>query len=410
MNTSKNHRRGPAALRVIPMIATAAALAVFAGGCSKKAASQQGAGGAPVTEVGVYTLKTESVTLTKKLPARTLAYRMAEVRARVNGIVQKRLFEEGAIVKEGQQLYQIDDAPYIAALESAKAVLARAEASLSFAKAQAERYEELVKTNSISRQEYDNSQAQAKASAADVEAAKAAITNAQINLGYTKVYAPISGRIGKSEVTEGAYAQAGAATLLAVVQQIDPLYVDIVQPSGQMLKLAQDRASGKLLPPEGGFGAVTLYTADGQRYGKPGKLQFTDVSVQQSTSSVFVRAEFPNPPKDGIHALLPGLFVRAEIIEGISPDAVLVPQQGVTRNAKGQPTAYVVGKNDKGQDVTELRELVVDRTIGDKWLVTSGVKAGEQVIVENLLRIRQPGQLVKPVPAGVNSPGSLPIK
>ncbi len=409
MNTSKNHRRGAAAFRVIPMIATAAALAAFAGGCSKKAA-QQGQGGAPVTEVGVVTLKAEPVTLTKKLPGRTVAYRVAEVRARVNGIVQKRLFEEGATVREGQQLYQIDDAPYIAALESAKAALARAEASLSFARAQAGRYESLVKTNSISRQEYDNAQAQAKAAAADVEAGKAAVTNAQINLGYTKVYAPISGRIGKSEVTEGAYVQAGAATLLAVVQQLDPLYVDIVQPAGQVLKLAQDRSSGKLLPPEGGFGAATLYTADGQRYDRPGKLQFTDVTVQQSTSSVFVRAEFPNPPENGVYALLPGLFVRAEIIEGISPDAVLVPQQGVTRNAKGQPTTYVVGKNDKGQDVTELRVLTVDRTIGDKWLVTSGVKAGEQVIVENLLRIRQPGQPVKPVPAGQNSPGSLPIK
>jgi len=416
MNTNNTLCRGLAATRAITAI-TAAALAAFAafsGGCSKQGganpmAAMMGAGG-PL-EVGVYTLKTEPALLTRTLPARTSAYRVAEVRARVSGVVQKRLFEEGALVKEGQQLYQIDDAPYIAALASAQATLARAQASLATAQAQANRFAELVKSNAVSQQDYDNATAQAKASTADVAAASAAVDNAQINLSYTKVYSPITGRIGASQVTEGAYVQAATATLLATVQQLDPLYVDITQPSRQSLALDADRAAGKLLPPpDGGFNKVTLFLSTGQPYAQPGKLQFTDVSVDPSTSSVLLRAEFPNTAANGAYPLLPGMFVRAEIVEGISPDAILVPQQGVSRNSKGLPTAWVVGKDKDGNPVTELRVLATDRTIGDKWLVTDGVKAGEQVIVENLQRIRQPGQPVKPVPAGQNSPGSLPIK
>ena len=429
MNTHTTHRCGFAASRAITAITAAAALAAFAafsGGCSKQGAG--GAGGAGKAampgmggplEVGVYTLKTEPVLLTRMLPARTSAFRMAEVRARVSGVVLKRLFEEGALVKEGQQLYQIDDAPYIVALESARATLARAQASLATAQAQADRFAELVKSNAVSKQDYDNAVAQAKASVADVAAASAAVDNAQINLSYTKVYSPITGRIGASQVTEGAYVQAATATLLATVQQLDPLYVDIKQPSNQSLKLAADRAAGKLLPPpDGGFDKVTLYLgADfSRRYDQTGKLQFVDASVDPSASSVLLRTAIPNPAKDGVYTLLPGMFVRAEIVEGISPNAILVPQQGVSRNMKGDPTAWVVGKG-KGKDkdgneieilVTELRQITTDRTIGAFWLVTDGVKAGEQVIVENLQRVRQPGQPVKPVPAG-QSPGSLPI-
>jgi len=421
MNTHNTHRCGPAASRAITLITAItaiAALAAFSGGCSKQGAGGAAAmaammgGGGPL-EVGVYTLKTEPVLLTRTLPARTSAYRVAEVRARVSGVVLKRLFEEGSLVKEGQQLYQIDDAPYIAALASAQATLARAQASLATAKAQADRFAELVKSNAVSQQDYDNAVAQAKASVADVAAASAAVDNAQINLSYTKVYSPITGRIGASQVTEGAYVQAATATLLATVQQLDPVYVDIQQPSRQSLALGSDRAAGKLLPPpDGGFDKVTLFLSTGQPYPQPGKLQFTDVSVDPSSSSVLLRAEFPNAAANGAYPLLPGMFVRAEIVEGVSPNAILVPQQGVSRNSKGQPTAWVVGKGkDKDGNeipVTELRLLTTDRTIGAMWLVTDGVKAGEQVIVENLQRIRQPGQPVKAVPAG-QSPGSLPI-
>ena len=433
MNTHTTHRRGSAATRAFTAISAAtafaalAAFAAFSSGCSKQGAGGAAAmaammgGGGPL-EVGVYTLKTEPVLLTRTLPARTSAYRVAEVRARVSGVVLKRLFEEGATVKEGQQLYQIDDAPYIAALESAKATLARAQASLATAQAQADRFAQLVQSNAVSKQDFDNATAQAKASVADVAAASAALDNAQINLSYTKVYAPIAGRVGASQVTEGAYVQAATATLLATVQQLDPIYVDIQQPSNQALKLNADRAAGKLLaPPDGGFDKVTLYIGDQQNmalYPQPGKLQFVDVSVDPSASSVLLRTAFPNAPApaNGAYPLLPGMFVRAAIVEGVSPGAILVPQQGVSRNMKGQPTAWVVGKgkikdkdgNEIEAPVTELRLLTTDRTIGDKWLVTGGLQAGDQVIVENLQRIRQAGQPVKPVPAG-QSPGSLPI-
>ena len=406
-------------------IAALAALTALPSGCSKQGA---GAGANPLAAmmagplpVGVYTLKTEPVLLTSTLPGRTTAYREAEVRARVSGVVQKRLFTEGSVVKEGQQLYQIDDSPYVAALESAKATLARAQASLANAQTTADRFAALVQSNAISKQDYDNATAQAKAAAADVAAATAAVDNAQINLSYTKVYAPIAGRIGVSQVTEGAYVQAAAATLLATVQQLDPIYVDITQPSRASLALDSARAAGKLLPPDGGFNKVTLIQSGGQKYPQPGKLLFTGVSVDQSTSSVLLRTEFPNPiGKDGNYPLLPGLFVRAEIVEGVTPEALLVPQQGVSRNQKGQPIAWVVvpgkfkTKDKEGNPievdamVTQLRVLTTDRTMGAFWLVTDGLKAGDQVIVEGLQYVRQPGQPVKPGPAG-QSPGSLPI-
>jgi membrane fusion protein (multidrug efflux system) len=408
MKPSKNSRSGLPVSRVIfPLLAAAVATA-FAGGCSKQ--TQQG-GGMSALEVGVYTVKTEPVTLTRKLPGRTSAYRVAEVRARVNGIVQKRLFDEGSQVREGQQLYQIDDAPYVAALESARAALARAQASLVSTQALAERYSELIKTNSISKQDYDNTIAQAKAAAADVKAGEAAVTNAAINLSYTKVHSPITGRIGKSEVTEGAYVQAGAATLMAVVQQLDPIYVDIEQAAGQALKLAADRKNGALnITPEQAA-KVRLFFHDGGEYGHEGKLRFTDITVGQSTSSVLLRAEFPNPNSDGpMPSLLPGLFVRAEIIEGTSPAAMLVPQQGVSRNQKGEPTALVVVPRGDMQFV-ERRIIKTERTIADHWLVTGGLKEGEQVVIENLQILQRVGLNVpvKPVPAG-QSIGSLPVK
>ena len=392
-----NHQRG-IALSLVSLLA-GGFIAAGMSGCEKEQAQVKQS----LYEVGVYTLKAQPVTLTREFPGRTSAYRIAEVRARVSGIVLKRMFTEGSIVKEGQQLYQIDPEVYQATLDSAKAQLAQAEANLISAKSVSDRYERLVKTEAISKQDYDTAIAATKAAEAAVAAAKAAVVQAEIDLAYTKVYSPITGRIGKSEVTEGAYVQAGTATLLAVVQQIDPMYVDLEQPAGQMLKLKRDLESGKLQQSENGKAKVTLSMSDGHKYEQEGSLQFSDITVSTGTSSIMVRAEFPNP--DG--NLLPGLFVRARLMEGVLPQAILAPQQGVSRNQHGDPIALVAVKNDKGQTVVEQRSLKVDRSIGDKWLVEEGLKAGDQLIVEGLQFIRA-GMPVSTVPAGT-SPGSLPI-
>lgn len=365
-------------------------------GCSKKTAIAAPARG-PV-EVGVVTLAPQAITLTRELPGRASAFRVAEVRARVSGIVLKRLFTEGSEVEEGQPLYQIDPAPYQAALDSAKATLARAEANLASAKLQADRYRDLVNARAVSQQEYDNAHADQLAYAADVAAGKAAVQTAQIDLNYTNVLAPISGRIGRSAVTEGAYVQSGAATLLAMIQQIDQLYVDVNQSSADLLRLQQEHASGKLARADDGQARVTLILDDGRDYAHAGSLQFADVTVDASTGSVLLRALVPNPNRE----LLPGMFVRARLDEGVSPTALLVPQQGITRNQRGEPTALVVGAGNK----VELRALATDRAIGNQWLVTSGVKSGDQIIVQNLQKIR-PGAEVKPIPATLAS-ASLP--
>lgn len=365
----------------------AAALAVA--GCSRSS----GPKGPPPgpAEVGVVTLAPQPVTLTRELPGRTSAYRVAEVRARVNGIVLKRLFKEGTDVREGQPLFAIDAAPYRAALAGAKAQLARAEAQLANAKLVASRYADLVKDNAVSRQEYENATAALKASEADVEAGKAAVEAAQISLGYTTVTSPVSGRIGRSAVTEGAYVQAGQATLLATVQQLDPVYVDVTQASADLLRLRRELEEGKLQSAGKGQAKVKLVLEDGREYGLPGTLQFADVTVDPSTGSIALRALFPNPKKE----LLPGMFVRARLEEGVNPEAILVPQQAVSRDQKGMPFALVVGPDRK----VERRPIVADRAVGDAWLVSSGLKAGEQVIVDGLQKVR-PGVEVRPVPAG----------
>jgi membrane fusion protein (multidrug efflux system) len=350
---------------------------------------QKQAAAGPV-EVGVVTIEPTSVTLTRELPGRTSAFRVAEVRARVNGIVLKRLFTEGADVKEGQRLFLIDPAPYQAALEAAKGTLARAEANVVNVKAVAERDADLVRDNAVSRQEFETSQSALKVAEADVASARAALDAAKINLGYTTVTSPVSGRIGRSAVTEGAYVQSSQATLLAVVQQLDPAFVDLTQSTAEVMRLRRDLESGKLQSAGGGAAKVRLVTEDGREYGLPGSLQFTDVTVDPSTGSVALRALFPNPKAE----LLPGMFVRARLDEGVNPAALLVPQVGVTRDQKGLPTALVVLPDGK----VERRQLVADRAIGDAWLVTQGVKAGEQVIVEGLQKVR-PGAQVKPVPA-----------
>jgi membrane fusion protein (multidrug efflux system) len=382
MPTPSSRRR---TLRLFPVFLAAA---VPLAACSGKAAPPPASG--PV-EVGVVTLAPAAVTLTRELPGRTAATRMAEVRARVNGIVLKRLFTEGSDVKEGQPLFRIDPAPYQAALDAATAQLARAEASLANARLIAQRYSDLVKDDAVSRQEYENATAALKTSEADVAAGRAAVDAARINLGYTTVTSPVSGRIGRSAVTEGAFVQQSQATLLATVQQLDPMYVDVTQSSAEALKLRRDLAEGKLQSAGREQARVRLVLEDGREYGSPGALQFADVTVDPSTGSIALRALFPNPRGE----LLPGMFVRARLEEGVSPQALLVPQQAVTRDQKGLPTTLVVNAERK----VERRQLVTDRAVGDAWLVSSGVKAGDQVIVEGLQKVR-PGAEVKPVPAG----------
>ena len=375
----------PGALAALAAAALAGALA--AAGCSAKAPP---AAAKPV-EVGVVTVTPTSITLTKELPGRTSAFKVAEVRARVNGIVLKRLFTEGADVKEGQRLFLIDPAPYQAALDSAKATLAHAEANVANARLQADRYTELLRDNAVSKQEYDTALATLKASEADVASGHAAVQMAAINVGYTVVTSPVSGRIGRSAVTEGAYVQAAQATLLATVQQLDPVYVDLTQSSAEALSLRRALESGLLQRALGGGAKVELLLEDGRVYTRPGTLQFADVTVDPGTGSIGLRALFPNPKGE----LLPGMFVRARLTEGVSPQALLVPQTGVTRDQKGLPTALIVNAEKK----VERRQLVTDRAVGDAWLVTSGLKPGDQVIVEGVQKVR-PGAEVSAVPAG----------
>ncbi len=367
----------------------ALALATLALSACSRGGAKATAPSGPI-EVGVVTLAPAAVPLTKELPGRTSAFRVAEVRARVNGIVQKRLFKEGADVKEGQPLFQIDPSPYVAALEGARAQLARAEATAASARVASERFTELVSHNAVSKQEYDNAMAALKAGEADVAAGKAAVRAAEINVGYTTVTSPLSGRIGRSAVTEGAFVQQSQATLLATVQQLDPVYVDLTQSSVEALRLRRAQAEGKLKSAGKEQANVRLVLEDGREYALAGALQFTDVTVDPSTGSIALRALFPNPKGE----LLPGMFVRARLDEGVSPDALLVPQQGVTRDQKGLPTALVVNAEQK----VERRQITTERAQGDAWVVTSGLKAGDRVIVEGLQRV-QPGAIVKAIPA-----------
>ncbi|WP_459618346.1 efflux RND transporter periplasmic adaptor subunit [Bordetella sp. 2513F-2] len=391
----KNHHpvlRGGAALFFSAIVLGLAA-------CGDQKGAAPAAAGKP--QVGVVTLKTQPVTLTTELPGRTAATRSAEVRPQVNGIIQKRLFTEGGEVKAGDQLYQIDPALYQAQVESSKAALARAEAQLRSARALAERYKPLVSTRAISRQTYDDAVAARDQAQADVLSAKAALDTARINLTYTKVLSPIDGIIGRSAVTEGALVAANQANALATIQQIDPVYVDVTQSSTQLLRLKKDLASGRLKRSGDGQAAeVTLTLEDGTPYEHKGKLEFSEVTVDESTGSVIIRALFPNPD----HTLLPGMFVRARLAEGVAPEGLLVPQRGVTRSQRGEPTAMVLDAENK----VELRVLQADRTVGDHWLVTGGLKAGDRVIVEGLQKVR-PGVEVEatewqPAPAAGAAP------
>ena len=381
--------------RVPFRLISAATAAVILAACGQKPAAPP-----PQTpEVGVITVQPTTVPVVSELPGRTSAFLVAQVRARVDGIVLRREFTEGAEVKAGQRLYKIDPAPYIAALNTAKATLAKAQANVATQNALAARYKILVAANAVSKQDYDNAVATQGQAVADVASGKAAVDTAQINLGYTDVVSPITGRTGLSQVTPGAYVQASAATLLTTIQQLDPVYVDLTQSSVDGLKLRRDIQEGRLQT--GGVNAakVTLILEDGRTYSEAGKLQFSDVSVDQGTGSVTVRAIFPN--KDRV--LLPGMFVRARIDEGVNDKALVVPQVGVTHDQKGQPTALVVGADNK----VALRQLVTSGTYGDKWVVDSGLNAGDRVIVQGTEKAR-PGSTVKPVDAQLPAQAAQP--
>lgn len=344
----------------------------------------------PTPEVGVYTVQPQAVPVFSELPGRTSAFLVSQVRARVDGIVLSREFTEGADVKAGQRLYKIDPAPYIAARNNAKATLAKAQANLATQNAQVARFKVLVEGNAISKQDYDNAVAAQGQAAADVEAGKAQLDTATINLGYTDVTAPVSGRIGLSQVTPGAYVQAGAATLMTTVQQLDPVYVDMAQSSVDGLKLRRQIEEGRLQTSGANAAKVTLTLEDGRAYPETGKLQFSDVSVDTGTGSVTVRAIFPNKKR----VLLPGMFVRAKIDEGVNDKALTVPQIGVTHDAKGQPTVLVVGDDNK----VALRPITTSATYGSNWIVESGLKPGERVVVNGVDKVK-PGMTVKPVAA-----------
>lgn len=354
-------------------------------GCSQSSAE---APPPPTPEVAVHTVTAQPVSLTTELSGRTSAYMVSEVRPQVGGIVKARLFQEGSDVQTGEVLYEIDPASYRASFNSAKAALAKAEANLKVVGARAARYGELVKIDAVSRQANDEAVAELLQSRADVEAARAALEMAEINLGYTEVTAPIAGRIGRSTVTPGALLNANQPEPLARIQQLDPIYVDVTQSSAELLRLRRALASGSLVSTEDARANVKLKLEDGTVYEHTGELQFSDVSVDPGTGMVTLRAVFPNPDMQ----LLPGMYVRAILEEGVRETAVLVPQKGVTRNSTGEATALLVD----AEGIVESRVLDVSRTMGDQWLVESGLAPGERVIVEGVQKV-EPGRPAKPV-------------
>ena len=382
--------------------ALAAALALTACGDKKEGAGAPpaGAGAQKPPEVGVVTVQLENVPLVSDLPGRLEASRIAEVRARAAGIVQKRMFTEGSDVKAGQSLFQIDSTPYRANLQSAQATLAQAEANLAQASATARRYKPLVEANAVSKQEYDVAVANEKAAQAQVAAGKATVTNANVSLGYASVTAPISGRIGRALVTEGALVGQGDVTKLAVIQQINPMYVNITQSSSEVLKMRAALASGKLASEGKGAARVTVMMDDGKPYPQTGRLLFTDLTVDETTGQVSVRAEIPNP--NGM--LLPGMYVRVHLEQAQIENAIVLPQQSVTRNEKGN---FVMVVAEDGS--VSPRPVQVSQSQGTNWVVTSGLKTGEKVMVDGLVKLGMGAKKVTPVPwTGSSQPAAQP--
>jgi len=344
---------------------------------------------APAPEVAITTVQPQQLVLSTELPGRTSAYLTAEIRPQVNGIVQKRLFTEGSDVKAGEVLYQIDPSPFHATLDSALAALAKAEANLRVSRLKFERYKGLLAEKAVSQQDYDDREAAQLQAEADVQYCKASIEAARINLDYTRVTAPISGRIGKSNVTDGALVTAHQPLALATIQQLDPVYVDVPQSTSELLRLKRRLENRHLHQDGSSQNAVKAVLEDGAEYPLAGNLQFRDVTVDPTTGSVVLRIIFPNP--EG--TLLPGMFIRAVVREGINEQAILVPQRAVSRDPKGNPFTLIVDSGEKVQ----LRMLTVDRAVGDQWFVSSGLAAGERVIVEGIQKVR-PGVPVKAVP------------
>jgi membrane fusion protein (multidrug efflux system) len=356
-------------------------------GCEKDQAQQ----GRPprLPEVATVTISPRRIELNTELPGRTSAHLVAEIRPQVNGIIKKRLFREGSDVKAGQLLYQIDPAPFQVAYDSAKASLAKAQANLPSIQSRAQRYKDLLADKAVSRQELDDAVSAVDQARAEIQYWKSAVEAARINLGYTRVTAPISGRIGMSSVTDGALVTAYQPAALATIQQLDPIYVDVTQSTTDLLRLRRNLATGRLTAEGKNGKEVRIILADGTPYPGEGKLQFRDITVNPSTGSFMLRIVVPNPH----HLLLPGMFVRAVVQEGIAEKAILVPQQGVSRTPKGDPVALVVD----GAGKVQQRMLTLNRAIGDQWLVSAGLSAGDRVIVEGILNVR-PGMTVKAVP------------
>ncbi|MBD3762178.1 efflux RND transporter periplasmic adaptor subunit [Rhizorhabdus sp.] len=359
-------------------IALAAVLALTA--CSKEAPPAP-----PPPQVGVVTLGSGAAPLQTELPGRISALETSEVRPQISGIVRDRLFQEGAMVRAGQTLYIIADAPYRATLGTAQANLARARASINATRLQAQRYRELVGMNAVSRQEADNADAAAQQAVAEVAAQRAAVRSAQIDLDFTRIKAPISGRIGRSAVTPGALVQAGQAEILATIQRTDQVYVDISQSAAQLLDLREAMRAGGVTASRAA--PVRLILPNGKPYAREGRLQFSEVTVDPTSGAVTLRATFPNP--DGM--LLPGMFVRAQLTEGLRTNAVLAPQRGITRDQRGRAVALVVGRDNK----VAQRFVTIDRPIGSNWIVSSGLRAGDRLIVEGMMAVR-PGMVVTP--------------
>ena len=373
------------------------ALSLMMSGCDKKKTASAPPSG-PL-EVGVVTIQPQRAVITTELSGRTSAYLLAEVRPQVSGIIEQRLFTEGSEVKAGQVLYQIAPAAYQAVYASAKATEARAEANVIAARLKEERYRELVQLKAVSQQDFDDAYAALKQAEADVAFAQAAVESARINLAYSKVTAPISGRIGTSAVTIGALVTANQATALATIQQLSSMYVDVTQSSAELLRLQQNLESGQLQQGDTAQAKVKLLLENGATYPLEGILKFSDVTVDPTTGSVTLRSVFPNPKQQ----LLPGMFVRAVIQEGVNDQAILVPQRGVSRNPAGQPLVMVVGTDEK----VEARLIKAERTVGDNWLVSEGLHAGDRVILEGTQKAR-PGTPVKAVPFSAPAPAPQP--
>ncbi|OZA25420.1 MAG: efflux transporter periplasmic adaptor subunit [Hydrogenophilales bacterium 17-64-11] len=369
-------------LKQIGLVLLSALLLTACGGKTEPGAAP----GAAAPAVTVVTVQTESVPVTAELPGRTSPYLVAELRPQVSGIVKQRLFKEGSDVKAGQVLYRIDPATYQAAYDSARANLARAEANLEVARLKAGRYAELVKIEAVSAQANDEAQAAQKQAQAEVGAAKAALDKARVDLDFTRVSSPIAGRIGRSTVTAGALVTSNQAAALATVQQLDPIYVDLTQSSTELLGLKRNLDSGKLQRAAGNTVPVKLVLEDGSLYGAEGRLAFSEVTVDQATGSVTLRAVFPNPRGE----LLPGMYVRARLTQGVNRDAVLVPHAAVSRTPRGEAQVMVVN----GEAKVEVRSVKAEQSVGDKWVVTGGLAAGDRVIVEGLQKVK-PGATVQ---------------